>query len=562
MTTGRRLIVPLGLAGLAVGFWWFQSLNGFNPTDDGFILAQSWRVLNGEVPHVDFTSPRPLGSAYLHVLDVLPAAGTLAFSRFLVTLQLIWVAFAAVDAFPAARSLRPVAKLVLTASAFLVNVGVWPIMAWHTIDGIFLGVTALWLATRAPSVGWRQHACWALAWLVAGASPLIKQGFVVVPVAVALVVLARRAFRAYLWVPLALVPLGAYALVTLPTPGGVLSQFYSGSSGELTQPFIRLLQLLTSLSGLATIAAVVVAVVMVRWSRVRRPLVLAAAPVVAVAVPLAVAVRDSFSLSGSWAYLATLALIVAGALLIREWVTAAVVAALLALGFGSSLSWGAAAPTLLAGSFLASVALLLVRPETATREIGASGAESSVQTRWPLRAQTIALAAIALVLVPVSIVQRDGHVYQEPDAAGLTATIADPAFALIRTSPQTAAYVDSVRTCVGEQPPAEVALLPDNPGLYPLLRLHNPFALDWWLWAEQSPDHSERVDETLERLNATSDWLVLVGTINASTLASLPLDEIDRPMDPPTASTLADDILDGLDGEQFTCASFHGKRSD
>jgi hypothetical protein len=40
---------------------------GFNPTDDGYVLAQASRVLSGQVPHRDIASPRPLGSALLHV---------------------------------------------------------------------------------------------------------------------------------------------------------------------------------------------------------------------------------------------------------------------------------------------------------------------------------------------------------------------------------------------------------------------------------------------------------------------------------------------------------------
>lgn len=39
---------------------------GFNPTDDGFILAGAKRVLNGQIPHLDFVSIRPAGSYYLH----------------------------------------------------------------------------------------------------------------------------------------------------------------------------------------------------------------------------------------------------------------------------------------------------------------------------------------------------------------------------------------------------------------------------------------------------------------------------------------------------------------
>src|SRR6266498_2935031 len=44
---------------------------GFHPTDQGFVLGQSWRLLHGEIPHRDLISARPLGSAALHVVDFL-----------------------------------------------------------------------------------------------------------------------------------------------------------------------------------------------------------------------------------------------------------------------------------------------------------------------------------------------------------------------------------------------------------------------------------------------------------------------------------------------------------
>src|SRR3989339_1658329 len=41
---------------------------GFNPSDDGVILAQSYRLINGEIPHKDFISIRPVFSGILHTI--------------------------------------------------------------------------------------------------------------------------------------------------------------------------------------------------------------------------------------------------------------------------------------------------------------------------------------------------------------------------------------------------------------------------------------------------------------------------------------------------------------
>src|SRR6266850_1768570 len=63
---------------------------GLIPTDDGFVMAYSRRLLEGEVPHRDFVSIRPLGSPLLHLPCVLLGGEhTYYVSRFIV-----WMEFA------------------------------------------------------------------------------------------------------------------------------------------------------------------------------------------------------------------------------------------------------------------------------------------------------------------------------------------------------------------------------------------------------------------------------------------------------------------------------------
>src|SRR4030042_3917580 len=51
-------------------FHFLYSSLGYNPTDDGFILAYGRRLLEGQIPHKDFISIRPSGSAFLHLPEV------------------------------------------------------------------------------------------------------------------------------------------------------------------------------------------------------------------------------------------------------------------------------------------------------------------------------------------------------------------------------------------------------------------------------------------------------------------------------------------------------------
>src|SRR5438270_12258470 len=70
---------------------------GFTPTDEGFTLANSRRILDGQVPHRDFILIRPFVSPLIHVPFVLFGGdNTFWLSRLFVWFQLasiswLWV---------------------------------------------------------------------------------------------------------------------------------------------------------------------------------------------------------------------------------------------------------------------------------------------------------------------------------------------------------------------------------------------------------------------------------------------------------------------------------------
>ena len=73
---------------------------GFNPSDDGFILAGSRRVLDGQVPHRYFISIRPAGSYYLHAPIVwFGGSYTIWLSRWFVWLELMLIAWLGIGTF-------------------------------------------------------------------------------------------------------------------------------------------------------------------------------------------------------------------------------------------------------------------------------------------------------------------------------------------------------------------------------------------------------------------------------------------------------------------------------
>src|SRR5438874_12295885 len=85
----RALLVGCFVIVVAVTCHFCFSWMGFTPTDEGFTLAYSRRILDGQVPHRDFIIIRPFFSPLLHVPEVLVGGDyTFWLSRMFVWFQL------------------------------------------------------------------------------------------------------------------------------------------------------------------------------------------------------------------------------------------------------------------------------------------------------------------------------------------------------------------------------------------------------------------------------------------------------------------------------------------
>jgi len=66
---------------------------GFNPSDHGVVLAQSFRILNGEIFHKDFISIRPVFSGILHVIHFYSPLPLETSARWFVLFEFIIISF-------------------------------------------------------------------------------------------------------------------------------------------------------------------------------------------------------------------------------------------------------------------------------------------------------------------------------------------------------------------------------------------------------------------------------------------------------------------------------------
>lgn len=122
------------------------SAYGFNPTDEGFVLSATNRVLHGQIPHVDFSSVRPLGYAYLHIPELLFSENYFfLISRFVfwfeqILIAFLWIRFV-INFTKTEISLLN--KYTLVIVCFIFNVHYFPCSVLHTIDGLLMCMIGL-----------------------------------------------------------------------------------------------------------------------------------------------------------------------------------------------------------------------------------------------------------------------------------------------------------------------------------------------------------------------------------------------------------------------------------
>lgn len=152
-----------------IGFSWI----GFNPTDDGWLQAVARRIADGQLPHRDFIFVRPALSAVFQVPLVWWGGDLVIWLARLwgwVTLGAvcwIWSGLLLPESSLQPRLLRH----LLYSSALLLCAHSFPVMAWHTIDGMLLCSIAVMFASRGTP---RARAA---AFFFAGLAVLCRQNF-------------------------------------------------------------------------------------------------------------------------------------------------------------------------------------------------------------------------------------------------------------------------------------------------------------------------------------------------------------------------------------------------
>jgi hypothetical protein len=463
-------------------------------------------------------------------------------------------------------------RTLLVATAALVNLHNFPMMAWHTVDGIFLTALGLWLldsGLRSGSALGRRSGL-----VLLGFALITKQSFALVAPLAVLILLLHPTVRgrARNWprlaadmVFLAAVPLAYFTVVTVS--GGLdsaVTQLTGGAQvwGErlftiwqfepVRHDLLLIAALMLGLAGAALASARFPGgrPARVAWLLARLTLVGAAAAAV-----VDIIVDGHLTRAGDWAFLLAWALLFAAVLdtVVRRRVALRPLCLVL-LAWMCSLSWGYPSPTLLAGSLALATIELLARagsielPRPAPRWWAVAGAAAGV--------------AALLVTANAVAAEHDRAPYFDLPQGELTADLGDttPELKWVRTHPSMHTYVEQIRDCTARYPAPRVAILPDNPFAYPAFGLRNPFPMDWLLELEVVGDAHDRMLERARTLDREGGYLVLFQTVGFIQLAhGYPVPatvSADTPIVAPTG--LENAIKDSLTGQQVTCGSFIG----
>jgi hypothetical protein len=452
---------------------------GFNPTDDGVVLAGSRRLLDGQVPHRDFIAIRPAGSLLLHVPTLwIGGDSCLWLGRYVVWLEFAIIAWAWTSIVHCLfdRPFSDMERVLIALTGLALAVHTYPLMPWTTIDGLCLASIGFWLRLRSSGMAGKVGG-----YVLLGAACLCRQAFVPLVPAALLFLGDWRTIR--FWVAAA-APAVLYVLY-LATHGAIddaMVQFSSRSelvTVGLSRYFFHILVpwgVILGYVGLRTIlSSTPWKILPNRFAALPKLLAMtalcAAMGLCALSIGIATMREVSFLLFA-------VALGCFGCLVEKQgWRSKRILAGLLVLATAwcVSISFGYNSPALACGA-LAPFLMACVGMAGATGDLGALGRRVNCGL------------AIVLAIASVAILQK-GRLqfsYRDRSAAELKQPLGEVLAGgnHIRTNETTYAFLGDLRAAVQQCGKREYAVIPDLPAWWIRSPQRNPLAIDWAYFGE------------------------------------------------------------------------------
>ena len=505
------------------------SWRGFSPTDDGFTLAYSRRILEGQIPHSDFIIIRPFISPLIHTPFVLFGGDyTYWASRFFVWFQFACISWAWVSVINRAfdNPFNNPIKLFIALVSFAASVHYFVLTAWHTVDGLFLSSIGLWVLLTQRHSKWRV-----IGYLLIATAYLCKQSFLFMAPLSVLLLGDWREKKYWLTITLPAAAYGVYLLATGSFSEAILQ--LSSQSGIVSAgvgSYLNYGILLGVVAGSCSMFLLSASTVpLLRTSRMPRyvgALVLMAIPASLIAVQLYRGSLAAVSFGVVGMVLGVVLYRIAGVVLYRiaggitrdgEKIPVALIALLLA--WSVSLSVGYNYPALLLGPLFA----ILTAFVYSRRE--------SLNPRF-LHTTLIVVGAAILLSFAVS---RPYYIYREQPSSELTEPLDDvlPGGRLIYTNPNTYTFFVDLNNAIDTVSARDrtYAIIPEVAGYWVQSGQTNPLLIDWpWPVELNNQYLTDRVTNDLAAKRG--GVVVIVQKVDAFDLADgfIPLDEDNYPV--------------------------------
>ncbi|MSQ84965.1 MAG: hypothetical protein EXR77_19175 [Myxococcales bacterium] len=487
----------------------FFSWMGFNPTDDGFSLAYARRLLEGQTPHADFITLRPVLSPLMHMPEVMLGGDyAIWIGRLSVWIQLACIAWwwVAIPSILMRQKLPVLARVGIGVIAFCISAHSFPIMPWHTIDGLFLVSLGTLLCVRSsPKKRWLGYFILALAYLT-------KQSFLLVAPLVIFLMNDFRSFRC--WAAI-LLPAFLYGALLMAT--GALADSYAQLAAHTNAYEIGVLSYTSNRSVLHAVIVGAVAGWLVvgysqhpiRWRQAvakTGALIMAAVPFYEMASALSTGSTPELAFI-LWGFAAGICgyLVMADQDDAHRQIIIGFCFALIA-SWSASISLGYATPILGAAGLIAAIAILAYR--------FCAGA-------WRVSFNVI-IAVCALFTVQQFFIAREQYIYRQPSVQYLTKELGEvfPGGKGIRTDEKTYALLGDLQGAIHrEKGMGKIyAILPDLAGYWVKAPETNPLPIDWALSTELP--NELLTNKVIDSLNAKrGSIVVLIQKVRADTIA-------------------------------------------
>ncbi len=509
---------------------------GLNPSDDGVILAQSHRLLSGEMPHRDFISIRPAGSALLHSLHLLLPFPMELSARWFVLLQyFIYSLFFVLAMRQRSESTESKSLLwvpFLTLLAFLYNQNHYNLFPWTTIDALFWLSAGIYLMQGINRVSYTRHRLFLTTALMVfsfSMSVLSRQTFAL-PVMVLVFFWLSQVIKQGVFVRIlapAMVgslPILVYAGVL--TMGGAWGDFFQQMTGRTEVWETGFVAFWNHFWGAPVAYLLILAVLSffsdqegkrfhLIWHKMA-PVLMTMLATWLVVLLAAVFIwpqylfRISFELFYLLVFLMVLFRLV-GKGQNRELINAGWI--ILLVAWTSSVSLGDNAPVFCTG-VLAAANVEGVRRLWLQYYPGVT-VKPAILT-W-------LMMPLAAVLIAASVYTQKQNNYRDLPAHELTGDAGDLFGELrgIRLNEELYAYFSEVRQIWEDygSPRQGFVILPNNAILYPVMKLENPLPLDW-LQRDEFIGNEDRLLEEFEKVMREQNLVILLERYNVKWLAT------------------------------------------